>query len=475
MSAVQEPAPLASSSASVDSADEIIRRVELARQRFREDVTRPLIWRDQQLEGLAKFLKEEEAEIKVALKSDLGKSDFESFMAEIWSVAGEVADARRNLKRWSAPRRAKTPSVLKPANSLLRPDPLGVVLIISPWNYPLNLVLAPLVGAIAAGNTAVIKPSELAPETSRVLAEKLHKYIDGDCFPVIEGAVPETTTLLEQRFDHICYTGGCNVGRIVMAAAAKHLTPVTLELGGKSPCIVDDSANLKVSAKRIAWGKFMNCGQTCVAPDYILVTDKVHDELVSQLKAAVTEFYGSDPQASDDYPRIVNENHFDRVSSLIDSEKTVHGGETDRSDKYIAPTLMTDITPDDPAMQQEIFGPVLPIIRIGDMDEAIQFVNDREKPLAPYIFTQDSAVEERVLSQTTAGGVTVNHTILHLSNNALPFGGVGESGMGGYHGKWGFDTFSHLKPVLRKPTWMDPPITYPPFSNWKKKLLSLFG
>jgi len=475
MSAVQEPAAVAATEAKTDCVADIVSTVERARQRFRADVTRPLAWRDEQLAGLDRFLKEQEAAIKKALHEDLGKCEFESYMAEIWSVASEIADARRNLKRWTAPRKVKTPSVLKPANSMLRPDPLGVVLIISPWNYPLNLILAPLVGAIAAGNCAVIKPSELAASTSRLLAEELPKYIDSVCFPVVEGAVPETTALLEQRFDHICYTGGANVARIVMAAAAKHLTPTTLELGGKSPCIIDDSVNLKVAAKRIAWGKFMNCGQTCVAPDYILVSDKVHDGLVAELKAVIESFYGADPKSSPDYPRIINDAHFNRVASLIDADKVVHGGETDASIKYISPTLMTNVTPDDPVMQQEIFGPVLPIIRITDVDEAIQFVNDREKPLALYVFAQDKAVVEKVLSRTTAGGVTVNHTILHLSNNALPFGGVGESGMGGYHGKWGFDTFSHLKPVLNKPTWVDPPITYPPFSDWKQKVLSFLG
>ena len=265
------------------------------------------------------------------------------------------------------------------------------------------------------------------------------------------------------------------MARIVMAAAAKHLTPTTLELGGKSPCIVDESVNVKVAARRIAWGKFMNCGQTCVAPDYILVAEKCHDALVAELKSVIETFYGSDPKASPDYSRIINDAHFSRVVSLIDAQKVVHGGETDGASRYIAPTLMTDVTSDDPVMQQEIFGPVLPVIKINNVDEAVQFVNEREKPLALYVFAQDKAVVEQVLSRTTAGGVTVNHTILHLSNGELPFGGVGESGMGGYHGKWGFDTFSHLKPVLNKPTWIDPPITYPPFSDWKRKLLSFFG
>ncbi len=475
MSAAQEAAPTAPSDSGQQSAGNVANIVACARECFQDDVTRPLDWRDAQLAGLAEFVTQESAAIQEALRDDLRKADFESYMAEIWPLVGEIKEARRNLKRWTAPRKAKTPVVLKPASSVLRPDPLGVVLIISPWNYPMNLVLSPLIGAMAAGNCVVMKPSELAPATSRLLAERLSSYVDGACFPVVEGGVPETTALLEQRFDHICYTGGARVARIVMTAAAKHLTPTTLELGGKSPCIVHDSAKLGVAAKRIAWGKFMNAGQTCVAPDYILVSDSSHDALVEELKKTIDTFYGTDPQQSQDYPRIINEAHFDRVASLIDDTNVVHGGQTDRADKYIAPTLMTNVTPDDPVMQEEIFGPVLPIIRIGSVDEAIEFVNAREKPLALYLFGEDRNVEERVLSRTTAGGVTVNHTILHLSNSSLPFGGVGESGMGAYHGKWGFDTFSHLKPVLKKATWTDPPITYPPYSNWKSKLLSMFG
>lgn len=475
MSTTQESAPAASPSAQPTSTQDIPGIVQRARERFNEDVTRPLAWRDAQLAGLAEFVTKEADAIQEALRDDLRKADFESYMAEIWPLTIEVADARKNLKRWTSPRNVKTPSVLKPASGVLRPDPLGVVLIVSPWNYPMNLVLAPLVGAIAAGNCAVLKPSELAPATSRLLAERLSNYVDSECFPVVEGAVPETTALLDQRFDHICYTGGARVARIVMAAAAKHLTPTTLELGGKSPCIVHDSAKLGVTAKRIAWGKFMNCGQTCVAPDYILVSESCHDALVKELKSTIDEFYGSDVQQSPDYPRIVNEAHFDRVAALIDPDKVAHGGQTDRSDKFIAPTLMTDVTADDAVMQDEIFGPVLPIIKIRDVDEAIRMVNSREKPLALYLFAEDKGVEEQVLSRTTAGGVTVNHTILHLSNGNMPFGGVGESGMGAYHGKWGFDTFSHLKPVLKKATWIDPPITYPPYTSWKSKLLSLFG
>ncbi|CAD7700948.1 unnamed protein product [Ostreobium quekettii] len=475
MSTTQESAPAATPSAQPTATQDIPGIVQRARERFNEDVTRPLAWRDAQLAGLAEFVTKEADAIQEALRDDLRKADFESYMAEIWPLTIEVADARKNLKRWTSPRKVKTPSVLKPASGVLRPDPLGVVLIVSPWNYPMNLVLAPLVGAIAAGNCAVLKPSELAPATSRLLAERLSNYVDGECFPVVEGAVPETTALLDQRFDHICYTGGARVARIVMAAAAKHLTPTTLELGGKSPCIVHDSAKLGVTAKRIAWGKFMNCGQTCVAPDYILVSESCHDALVKELKSTIDEFYGSDVQQSPDYPRIVNEAHFDRVAALIDPDKVAHGGQTDRSDRFIAPTLMTDVTADDAVMQDEIFGPVLPIIKIRDVDEAIRMVNSREKPLALYLFAEDKGVEEQVLSRTTAGGVTVNHTILHLSNGNMPFGGVGESGMGAYHGKWGFDTFSHLKPVLKKATWIDPPITYPPYTSWKSKLLSLFG
>lgn len=447
------------------------------RQQYDTGVTKSLSWRREQLTKLEQFLRDQRDAINSALKSDLGRSDAESYLLESWGLLSEISHARKKLRKWAAPRKVRTPLALSPGSGHLRPEPLGVVLVIAPWNYPLYLALAPLVGVIASGNSAVIKPSEMAPATSQLLAERLGRYLDPDCFPVIEGGVEETTALLEQRFDHICYTGGGRVARIVMAAAAKNLTPTTLELGGKSPCIVDKSANLKKAAKRIAWGKFINSGQTCVAPDYVLTTRGVRDKFVAELKNAIGELYGDEPQKADDYSRMVNHSHFDRVSALINRDKVAFGGRTDRDDKYIAPTILTDVTLEDAVMQEEIFGPLLPIITIEDIDDAIatiKKVNGGEKPLSLYLFGTDRHVENEVLSRTSAGGVTINHTILHLTNGELPFGGVGESGMGAYHGKHGFDNFSHLKPVFKRANWGEPVIIYAPLTNWKRRLLSWF-
>lgn len=445
--------------------------VSAARRGFESGRTRPLEWRLEQLEQLQRFLREEETAIYAALKSDLGRSDAETYLLERWSLLVEITNTRKKLRKWAAPRRVSTPLHFLPGSGKLYPEPLGVILAISPWNYPLYLAIAPLIGMVAAGNCAVLKPSELAPATSTMLANKLPKYIDAECFPVVLGGVPETTALLEHRFDHICYTGGSRVARIVMAAAAKHLTPTTLELGGKSPCIVHRSADLALAAKRIAWGKFINAGQTCVAPDYLLTTDGVLDELVDGLKNAIHEFFGEDPKQARDFSRIVNQQHVDRLAGLIDQEKVVTGGDVDREARYVAPTLMTNVALEDAVMEEEIFGPILPIISVRDMDEAIGIVHRGEKPLALYLFHKDRNLEEQVLTQTSSGGVTINHTVLHVSHGELPFGGVGESGMGVYHGKYGFENFSHLKPVFKKSNWPDPSFAYAPFEDWKRRIL----
>lgn len=457
-----------------DTSSNIAATVARARNRFESGLTRPLAWRLDQLAALETFLRKEEEEIMAALRSDLGRSEGESYLLELWGLFGEISHARKQLSKWAGLRRVHTPLALTPGSSHLRPEPLGVVLIIAPWNYPMYLALAPLIGAISAGNCAVIKPSELAPAMSQLLAERLGRYLDPKCYPVVAGGVPETTALLEQRFDHICYTGGARVARIVMAAAAKHLTPTTLELGGKSPCLVDKSANLKLAAKRIAWGKFVNSGQTCVAPDYVLTTEDVRDDLVAELRHAIEQLYGQNPQEAEDYCRIVNHGHFDRVAALIDADKVIYGGKTEREDKYIAPTIMTEVTLEDAVMKEEIFGPLLPIITIKDIDEAISIINRGEKPLALYHFGTDPTIEQEVLTRTSSGGVTINHTILHLTNGELPFGGVGESGMGAYHGKHGFDNFSHLKPVFKKANWGEPPLIYAPFTEWKRRLLAWY-
>jgi aldehyde dehydrogenase (NAD+) len=332
-----------------------------------------------------------------------------------------------------------------------------------------------LVGALAAGNAAVLKPSEVAAHTSHALARLVPRFLDPDAVAVVEGGVPETTALLDERWDHIFYTGNGRVGRLVMAAAAKHLTPVTLELGGKSPCLVDDDVDLELTARRIAWGKFLNCGQTCVAPDYVLVHRAREQELVDGIAASVRTFYGEDPQKSPDLARIVNEQHVDRLAKLLESGTAAIGGQVDRADRYVAPTILRNVSPDSPVMQEEIFGPILPVLPVADMEEAIAFVNARPKPLALYVFTNRKTVEDAVIARTSAGGVTVNAAIWHLGNPNLPFGGVGESGMGAYHGKHGFDAMSHWKPVLRKSWRMDPSIGYPPYTKWKKALIKRFA
>lgn len=465
--------------AHVDSTEAVIAaipdQVAGLRARFDQGRTRSPEWRIAQLDGIIRFLEERSTEIEAALRADLGKSHFEAWSTEINFAAEEAKMMRKNLKKWMSPERVATPMVAQPGSSRIYKDPLGVVLIIAPWNYPLQLAIGPLVGAVGAGNCAIIKPSEVAPSTSACMARWLPEYVDGECIQVVEGAVPETTALLAERFDHIFYTGNGTVGRIVMAAAAKHLTPVTLELGGKSPCVVAADTDLAVAAKRIAWGKYTNAGQTCVAPDYVLVERSVHDAFVAQLSATITEFFGDDPQQSDDYGRIINERHHARVSRFLDNGTVVCGGETDVADRYIAPTVLTEVDGDAPVMQEEIFGPVLPVIAVDDIDAAIAFINARPKPLALYIFSGERGVQESILGRTSSGGAAINHVVLHLVVPGLPFGGVGESGMGAYHGRHSFDVFSHHKSVLKKPTFVDPAFMYPPYTDkkvrWLKRLI----
>ena len=357
-----------------------------------------------------------------------------------------------------------------PGKSRLIPEPVGVVLVIAPWNYPIHLLLVPVAGAIAAGNAVVMKPSEVTTTTSALLASLVPKYLDTSAIALVEGGVPETTDLLEQHFDHIFYTGNGTVGRIVMAAAVKNLTPVTLELGGKSPVIIDASANLRVAARRIAWGKWLNAGQTCIAPDYVMVNSSVRDGFVDELGKAITEFFGEEPKESESYGRIVSPNHFARVSALMEGGTAVIGGETDAATRYIAPTVLLDVHPDAQIMKEEIFGPLLPIVDVASTDEAIAHINANPHPLALYVFTGDKRVAVDVIDRTTAGGVTVNGTIMHFSNPNLPFGGIGESGMGGYHGLSGVRLFQHMKPVLTRGTKMDPSIAYPPYTDRKAKI-----
>ena len=442
------------------------------RASFDSGRTRPLEYRLEQLAGLARFLKERESEIESAIRQDLGRPPIEIYASETALVASELALTRKKLRSWSKPQRVPTSLVGQPGKSRIYHEPLGVVLIIGPWNYPLQLVLAPLVGAIAAGNCAIVKPSEVVPTISALLDERLPKYIDSECVRVIQGGVDETTELLSERFDHIFYTGNGTVGRIVMEAAAKHLTPVTLELGGKSPCIVDQQTDLDVAARRIVWGKFYNAGQTCVAPDYVLVHQAVEDGLLSRLKETIHSFFGDDPRTSPDFGRIVNARHHRRLMKLIPgSGEIVTGGIADEDARYIAPTILRNVPEGAPVMADEIFGPILPVLPVKDMEQAIAFVNERPKPLALYLFSSDPLVQESVLERTSSGGVTINHALLHLTVPSLPFGGVGASGMGAYHGRATFETFSHKKSVLVKPTWFDPSFFYPPYTEFKKSLI----
>jgi aldehyde dehydrogenase (NAD+) len=449
--------------------DEIAPLVDRLRKTFDSGRTRPLAWRRTQLEALIRFAKENSDALVEALQADMGKPELEARAADIGQITQEAKLALKKLKKWTRPERAGSIPLM--GRSFVVREPLGVVLIIAPWNYPVGLLLSPLVGAIAAGNAVVLKPSEVTPHTSRALAELLPQYLDNDAIALVEGGVPETSALLEQRFDHIMYTGNGAVGRIVMSAAAQHLTPVTLELGGKSPCIVDRTANIPVTARRIAWGKFMNAGQTCIAPDYILADESIEEELIAELKRSVEQFYGGDTKNNADYTRIVNGRHHERLSKLIAGQEIAFGGATQADDCYIEPTVLRNVSPDSPVMKSEIFGPVLPVLRISGVDEAIEFVNRGEKPLALYLFSNDAAAEDRVLAETSSGGACINGTIMHIGNSKMPFGGVGPSGMGAYHGQHSFETFSHRKAVLRRGFRFDLKIMYPPYTEKRTKMV----
>jgi aldehyde dehydrogenase (NAD+) len=451
-------------------AAEAVKRV---RAGFDDGLLRDVTARKAQLHQLRRLLVEQEDRLLAALAADMGKPPIEGYASDVGYTVREVGHLLDHLDRWVRPRPVRVPLVARPGSAEVRPEPLGVVLVIAPWNYPVQLLLAPAAAALAAGNAVVLKPSEISSHTSDVMAELIPRYLDERVVAVVTGGVPETTALLAERFDHIVYTGNGRVGRIVMAAAVPHLTPVTLELGGKSPAIVAADANVEVAARRIAWAKFLNAGQTCVAPDYVLVDRAVEAPLLHALKAAVAQFYGPDPRVTKDYARIVNEQHFARLTGLLDAGgygEVVVGGDRDRATRYLAPTVLSGVDPSAAVMGEEVFGPILPVLAVGDVDEAVAFVNERDKPLALYVFGGQAATE-RVVERTSAGGVCVNHAVLQLAVHELPFGGVGESGMGAYHGQTGFDRFSHLKAVLRKPTRPDPPVLYPPFTRRKRWLL----
>ncbi|EDX87144.1 aldehyde dehydrogenase (NAD) family protein [Synechococcus sp. PCC 7335] len=441
---------------------------------FATGKTKPLDYRLEQLNKLREAITARQDAIIQAAKEDLGRPEFEGYF-EI-GVTAELSYVLKRLKSWVKPQKASLPISQLPGSAWVQPEPLGCVLIIGPWNYPFQLVISPLIGAIAAGNCAIIKPSEIAPATSKVVAELISSTFEPNYVAVKEGGVETSQALLAEKFDHIFFTGGTRVGQIVMEAAAKQLTPVTLELGGKSPCIIDKDVNVKVAAKRIAWGKYLNAGQTCVAPDYLLVHSDIKTEFVEALRQVVSEFYGDDPLQSQDFSRLVSDRQFDRVASLIEGEEIVIGGQTDRNEKFVAPTLLNNVSWDAPVMQEEIFGPILPILEYQNVEEAIAQIAARPKPLALYLFSNSRSLQEKVLASTSSGGVCINDVFLHVAIWGMPFGGVGDSGIGAYHGKTSFDTFSHMKSILRKPFWLDIDWRYPPYAkklDFFKKIVSL--
>jgi aldehyde dehydrogenase (NAD+) len=456
------------------TSEEIQSRFNAQRHHFKAGKTLDLHSRIAVLKDMKKWIQHYESEILEALRKDLGKSNFEGYATEIGFVLDELGQAIRNTKDWA--RRERVGGILLnfPSANYIYKEPYGTVLIISPWNYPFQLLFAPAIGAIAAGNTAVLKPSELAPHTAALVNRMVTDHFDPNVLTVVEGAVPETQTLTSLPFDYIFFTGSTPVGKIIMKAAAEHLTPVTLELGGKSPCIVDSSVNLSVTARRIVWGKFVNAGQTCIAPDYILVEKDFKPKLIEALRREIKSFYGDNPKGSEDYGSIINERHFDRLVSLIPDDRRNHV-KMNKDDLYIEPLILDDISWDDAVMKEEIFGPILPILTYSDTDDAIAQIKSNDKPLALYHFTKNSTFKEKVLREVSFGGGCINDTIMHIANPNMPFGGVGASGMGAYHGKSTFDVFSHRKSVLMKPFALDIPLRYPPYGNklkWVKKILN---
>ncbi len=441
---------------------------------FRTGETIPLAFRKAALDRLSRIIRAREEEIYAALRADLNKSETESYLCEIGMTLSELSYIRRHMTGWAKKEYKLTPLAQFSEESFTVREPYGVVLIMAPWNYPFLLTMAPLVGAIAAGNCCVVKPSAYAPATSAVIRDIIREcFVEGH-IAVVEGGRMENQALLDQRFDYIFFTGGTAVGREVMQKAAKHLTPVTLELGGKSPCIVEKTANLRLAAKRIVFGKFLNCGQTCVAPDYILVEESVKDALLCHLREWTEKMYSMEGERKKAYVKMINRKHFERVKGLIDPRKVVYGGGWDEETLQIEPTILDGVTAADAVMQEEIFGPVLPILTVGDMKEAEAFLLEREKPLALYLFTQNKRLAEHFLRYVPFGGGCINDTIIHLATSRMGFGGVGNSGMGSYHGKKSFETFSHEKSIVKKHTWMDLPVRYVPYTKWQERLLRLF-
>lgn len=451
--------------------DELINK---QRAFFQTGQTFSVEYRIAALKSLKKAILKNEQALISALEKDLGKSATESYMCEIGLTLDELGYAIKHTRCWSKKRRVRTPMAQFHAKSFTIQEPYGVTLVMSPWNYPVTLTLEPLIGALSAGNCCIIKPSAYAPETSHAIAALIAETFSEDYVAVVEGGRQENQDLLEQKFDYIFFTGGVNVGKMVMEKASAHLTPVTLELGGKSPCIIDHTANLRIAARRLVFGKFLNCGQTCVAPDYVLAENSIIPKLSNFIKDEIVAMFGENPLENRDYGKIINKKHFDRILGLIDQSKVVFGGDHDVQTLRIAPTVLMNVTKDDALMQEEIFGPLLPIIGIDSIDEAYTFVRNRPKPLALYLFTNDKPTERKFLQEVPFGGGCVNDTIIHLATSNMGFGGVGNSGMGSYHGKKSFSTFSHEKSIVKKSTWIDLNMRYQPYNDLKLKMMKMF-
>lgn len=453
---------------------QIEKLVSSQKEYFNTHETFDISFRIKMLRKLYESIQTHEADILKALQTDLGKSATEAYMCEIGMTLSELSYQVKHIRKWCRNKTYPTGLANFHAKSFTVSEPYGCVLIMSPWNYPFMLCMEPLVGALAAGNCCVVKPSAYSPATSAVIKLIINEVFEPQYVAVVEGGRQENQALLEQRFDYIFFTGGVSVGKYVMEKASRHLTPVTLELGGKSPCIITDSCNLKLAATRVVFGKYLNCGQTCVAPDYCLVDEKVKDEFVRLLLEQIKAMYGENPLTNASYGKIINRKHFDRLLGLIEPSKVIVGGASDADTLKIAPTVLVDVTEKDPIMQEEIFGPILPILTYKNIEEAEKFVTEREKPLALYLFTNDKTTEQRFLKYVSFGGGCINDTIVHLATSEMGFGGVGNSGMGSYHGKKSFDTFSHEKSILKKYCWLDLPMRYQPYKPIYDKLIRMF-
>jgi aldehyde dehydrogenase (NAD+) len=453
-----------------EAMDNFHELIETQRAFFLQGQTKSVQFRLEMLNKLRNMIKSNEQLLMDTLRQDLNKSEFDSYITEIGIVLEEIRFTMKNLTGWVKPKRVKSSLTGIGSKNYIYSEPYGVALIIAPWNYPFQLSIAPLIGAIAAGNCAVIKPSELTPKTSSLINKLISEHFPKEFISVVEGGVETNTALLKEKFDYIFFTGSVPVGRIIMEAASKHLTPVTLELGGKSPCIVHEDANLKLAAKRIAWGKFINAGQTCVAPDYLFIHKRVKDEFLQLFREAITELYGADPIGRGDFTRIVSERHFKRLASFLSNGTTYFGGRYDQTKLIIEPTVLVDIDWDDEVMSDEIFGPILPVMEYVDLGSVVAQIGKRPKPLALYTFSEGSEVQNFVLNNLSFGGGCINDTVFHLSSPHLPFGGVGESGIGAYHGKGSFEVFSHQKSILKQTTLFDLPFRYPNTKNALKKI-----